>query len=86
MRKYFHIFLGAVVIRNGLPSVQTWISALIDWSLPSATNVSIGNNVDMAVDVSPFPPSSDPFYWCSKRANGAPLGQYGKLVVVKKSA
>ena len=60
MRKYFHIFLGAVVIRNGLPSIHAWISALIDWSLPSATNVAIGNNVtdvDMAVDVGPYPPS-----------------------------
>jgi hypothetical protein len=33
----FHIFLGAVVIRNGLPSIQAWISSLIDWSLPSST-------------------------------------------------
>ena len=52
MRKYFHIFLGAVVIRNGLSSIQAWISALIDWSLPSATNFAVGNNVagvDMAV-------------------------------------
>jgi hypothetical protein len=62
MRKYFHIFLGAVLIRNGLSSIQAWISALIDWSLPSATNLANGNNVagiqvdTMAVDVSPFPP------------------------------
>ena len=52
MRKYFHIFLGAVLIRNGLPSIQNWVSALIDWSLSSATHVTIGNNVadvDMAV-------------------------------------
>jgi hypothetical protein len=62
MRKYFHIFLGAVVIRNGLPSIQAWISALIDWSLPSATNVAFGDSVtDVAVDVSPFFPLSDPF-------------------------
>jgi hypothetical protein len=59
MRKYFHTFLGAVVIRNGLPSLQAWVSALIDWSLrPSATDVAFGDDVDMAatgsVDVSPF--------------------------------
>jgi len=46
MRKFFHIFLGAVFIRNGLPSIQTWISALIDWS----TNVA--NHVDDAADTS----------------------------------
>lgn len=59
MRKYFNIFIGAVVIRNGLPSIHAWISALIDWSLPTATNVTIGNNVtdNMAVDVGPFSPS-----------------------------
>ena len=61
MRKYFHIFLGAIVIRNGLPSIDAWISALIDWSMPSATNfqVAIGNDVaaDVNMDVSPsFPP------------------------------
>jgi hypothetical protein len=59
MRKYFHIFLGAVVVRNGLPSLQTWVSALIDWSLRSSatsTNVAFGDDVDMAAsfDVSPF--------------------------------
>ena len=57
MRKYFHIFLGAIVIRNGLPSIDAWISALIDWSMPSATNfqVAIGNDVaaDVNMDVSP---------------------------------
>lgn len=65
MRKYFHIFLGAIVIRNGLPSVQTWISALIDWSLlPSVatTNFAIGNDVaddiDMAAVSTPFLPPS----------------------------
>ena len=51
MRKYFNIFLGAVVVRNGLPSVQTWISALIDWSLASATNFAIGNDVADDVDM-----------------------------------
>jgi len=48
MRKYFNIFLGAVVIRNGLSSIQEWVSALIDWSLPS---FAVGNHVadvDMA--------------------------------------
>ena len=59
MRKFFYIFLGAVFIRNGLSSIQAWISGLIEWSLPSATNVANGNNVagiqvDMALDVSPF--------------------------------
>lgn len=63
MRKYFHIFLGAVLLRNGLSSIQAWIYALIDWSLtlPSVTNVDIGSNVvdvEMAVDVSPFFPLS----------------------------
>lgn len=56
MRKYFHIFLDVVFIRNGLSAIQEWISALIDWSSESVstTNVADGNNVDvdMAVDVS----------------------------------
>jgi hypothetical protein len=82
MRKYFNIFLGAVVIRNGLPSIQAWISALIDWSLPSATNhfAANGNNVaDIDMDVSPF--FSSPFRSFSidtqKELNGA-LGQCWK--------
>ena len=89
MRKYFHIFLGAAVIRNGLPSIQEWVSALIDYSLPSATNVAIdGNNVanmNMAVNVSP-PLDPFKFYQNSKRANGT-LGQYGKSRLINtKSA
>ena len=56
MRKYLYIFLGAVFIRNGLSSIQAWVSGLIEWSLPSASNVANGNNVNMALGhgVSPF--------------------------------
>jgi dsRNA-specific ribonuclease len=30
MRKYFNSYLGALYIRNGLPTIQEWISRLID--------------------------------------------------------
>ncbi|KAF8167597.1 hypothetical protein B0H34DRAFT_779291 [Crassisporium funariophilum] len=30
MRKYFTTYLGALYIRNGLPTIQAWISRLID--------------------------------------------------------
>ncbi|KAF8807864.1 ribonuclease III [Phlegmacium glaucopus] len=30
MRKYFNSYLGALYIRNGLPTIQDWISRLID--------------------------------------------------------
>ena len=67
MRKYFHTFLGAVVVRNGLPSLQAWVFALIDWSLqPPATNVAFGDAVDnmaASVDVSPFSILQIPFFF-----------------------
>jgi len=30
MRKYFNSYLGALYIRNGLPTIQDWMSRLID--------------------------------------------------------
>jgi hypothetical protein len=30
MRKFFNSYLGALYIRNGLPTIQEWISLLID--------------------------------------------------------
>jgi dsRNA-specific ribonuclease len=30
MRRYFNTYLGALYIRNGLPTIQDWISRLID--------------------------------------------------------
>ena len=30
MRKFFHSYLGALYIRNGLPTIQDWITRLIE--------------------------------------------------------
>jgi hypothetical protein len=78
MRKYFHIFLGAVFIRNGLSAIQEWISALIDWSSASTTNHvtlngdNVTNSDTAAVDVS-FSKYPSPFKMIYVR-----LGQCGK--------
>ncbi|KAF8805916.1 hypothetical protein BYT27DRAFT_7191830 [Phlegmacium glaucopus] len=54
MRKYFHIFLGALFIRNGLPTIQDWISALIQWSsVPGNVPVQVVNDV-VAQDAGPI--------------------------------
>lgn len=46
MRKYFNTFLGALFIRNGFPTIQAWISALIDWSSsPDPNNINDGHDV-----------------------------------------
>ena len=51
MKRYFYTFLGAVRFRNGLPAVENWISALLNWSSAAANGVGTNHaaNVDMDV-------------------------------------
>jgi len=40
MRKYFNSYIGALYIRNGLPTIQEWISRLIDPSVAPAQSTT----------------------------------------------
>lgn len=54
MKKYFHTYLGALRVRNGLDVAADWISGLIKWSSLSANDVGGANHVTNTVDVSNF--------------------------------
>lgn len=43
MRKFFNSYLGALYIRNGLPTIQDWISRLIDPSVASSQPVTFSS-------------------------------------------
>ena len=49
MRKFFNSYLGALYIRNGLPTIQEWITRLIDPDVAPAQGVTF---------TSPLPPSN----------------------------
>lgn len=76
MKKYFHTYLGALRVRNGLDAAVDWICELIKWSSLSVNDVGGPNHVTNTVDVRNFF-SSAHFHFSFKIPNGT-LGQHGQ--------
>lgn len=76
MRKVFETYVGALFIRNGLPTIQPWISRLIDPNAPVVEETPASPPANAPRAYAPLPPSSSYSSASSRASNSVPMSSY----------